>query len=478
MLLKVKYPLIFLVVCLLSACIPKQADHTGRWISLLPDKSMKGWISNGKLGYLGDTLVVIGPGSHYYTGNIHQARFKNFEFTTTMKTQPGAVAGLWIHSGNMSGYHILIDNTPTNEGRHKTGSLSSIRNIYKSMAADNEWFTLRIKVVGKHITIKVNNILVVDYVEPDNPYRLAENAGMRFSEGTFVLSNNTENSIKIRNMNLMPLSDREKPERTDAIDEQNDDIIRLQQAYFPVIDFHVHLKGWNQEQAMENSRRTGIYYGLAPNCGIGFPVTSDEDIYTYLDTTKNLSCFQAMQGEGREWVTTFSEEARSKFDYVFTDAMTFTDHRGRRTRLWIPEEVHIDIPHENYMDIIVDRTVKVLLEEPIDIFVNPTFLPAQMSPDYDLLWTDERINRVIRALLDRGIALEINARYRLPGEKIIRAAKEAGVRFAFGTNNEDQNIGKLEYCIEMMEKCGITYYDMFFPEIKEANNKSLKSIFN
>jgi len=276
--------------------------------------------------------------------------------------------------------------------------------------------------------------------------------------------------VKISNIQIQPLSDDEQPERTDALDEQKDDIIRLQQANFPVIDFHVHLKGWNQEQAMAHSRKVGIFYGIAPNCGIGFPVTSDADIATYLDTTKNLPCFQAMQGEGREWTTTFSREAQEQFDYVFTDAMTFADHKGRRTRLWIPNELWIDIPQEQYMDIIVDRIVKVLKEEPINIYVNPTYLPEPMKPNYDKLWTDVRINKVIEALVTKQIALEINSRYRLPNEKIIRAAKEAGIRFAFGTNNAGAEMGKLEYCMEMMKKCGITERDMFFPVVKPISN--------
>ena len=230
----------------------------------------------------------------------------------------------------------------------------------------------------------------------------------------------------------------------------------------------MHLKGWDQEQAMDHSRRTGIFYGIAPNCGIGFPIETNEDIHIYLDTTKNLSAFNAMQAEGREWLSIFSKEAYSQFDYIFTDALTFNDHINRRTRLWIPEEVFIDIPHEQYMDVIVDRTVEIIMNEPFDIYVNPTFLPEQMMPYYDELWTDERVGRVIRALLERGIAMEINARYQIPSERIIRAAKEAGIRFAFGTNNADANMGKLEYCIEMMNRCGITRYDIFFPKEKKV----------
>jgi len=32
------------------------------------------------------------------------------------------------------------------------------------------------------------------------------------------------------------------------------------------------------------------------------------------------------------------EEAIEKFDYVFTDAMTFTDEKGRRNRIWIKKK--------------------------------------------------------------------------------------------------------------------------------------------
>ena len=466
-----KYLLILTITCSMVACKVKPVDYTGQWVSIMPESPRNYWHTDGRgasFAYLADTLLLIGPAAHYYIGDVHKGRFKNFELAAEVKTEPDAVAILWIHSGNMSGYQVLIGNTPTSEERRKTGSLGAIRNVFKSMANDNEWFKLNVRVVDKHITVRVNDVLVVDYVEPDEPYRTEEYSGMLLSQGSFALSNYTSSNVMFKTLMLMPLPDDEQPERTDAMCELDCDIIRLQQAGFPLIDFHVHLKGWNQEQAMDNSRKIGIFYGISPNCGLGFPVTSDEDIFTYLDTTKNLSSFQAMQAEGREWLTIFSKDAYSQFDYIITDALTFNDHRGRRTRLWIPEETFIDIPFERYMDVIVDRTVQIIMNEPFDIYVNPTFLPEQMRPFYDELWTDERINRVIRALLQTGIAMEINAYYQIPNERIIRIAKEAGVRFAFGTNNVDPEVGQLEYCIEMMKRCGITHHDMFFPKPKQT----------
>jgi len=172
-----------------------------------------------------------------------------------------------------------------------------------------------------------------------------------------------------------------------------------------------------------------------------------------------------MQAEGREWVGTFSKETFDLFDYVFTDALTFHDHKNRRTMLWSDKTVIIDIPEEEYMDMIIDRTLKVLNEEPIDIWVNPTLLGNTMMAEYDKFWSDKRVAMIIKALKDNNIALEINARYKLPSAKIIKAAKDAGVKFTLGTNNgNEQQLDRLDYSLKMVEECGLTINDMWFPK--------------
>jgi histidinol phosphatase-like PHP family hydrolase len=173
----------------------------------------------------------------------------------------------------------------------------------------------------------------------------------------------------------------------------------------------------------------------------------------------------AMQAEGREWVTTFSQRVRDEFDFVFTDAMTFTDHKGRRSRLWIPQETHID-NEQQYMDLIVDRICSVL-QEPMDVYVNPCFLPDRMQDRYDAFWTEDRQVKFINALVKSGKALEINNRYQIPNKAIIQKAKAAGVKFTFGTNNAGANdMGKMEYAIRIKEECGLTAQDMYKPKIK------------
>jgi len=247
------------------------------------------------------------------------------------------------------------------------------------------------------------------------------------------------------------------------VDPTADAIARLRQEGFPLIDLHVHLKGGlTLDEAVANSRRTGIRYGIAVNCGVGFPVTDDAGVHAFVDSVQGAPVYVGMQAEGREWVSMFSKEAIARFDYVFTDAMTFTDDQGRRTRLWIPAEVHIDDP-QAFMETYVDRILGILNREPIDIYVNPTFLPAKIAERYDELWTPPRMDKVIEAAERNDVAIEINARYRLPSVAFIKRAKRAGVKFTFGTNNSDKRLGRLEYCLEMIDACHLTADDMFVP---------------
>jgi hypothetical protein len=242
------------------------------------------------------------------------------------------------------------------------------------------------------------------------------------------------------------------------------EIARLKEAGFPVIDFHVHLKGGlTIEQAVEMSGRNRICYGIAANCGLKFPITNDHDIEQFIDRMKGQPVFVGMQAEGREWPTLFSKEAIAKFDYVFTDGMTIIDHRGQRARLWIKEEVDIPEP-QAFMELLTQTIVDILNKEPIDIYVNPTYLPDVLAADYDALWTPERVTKIIDAAAKNGVAIEISNKLHLPKPNFIKQAKQAGVRFTFGSNNTDANFGRLEYCLAMVRECELTPQDMWMPK--------------
>lgn len=240
----------------------------------------------------------------------------------------------------------------------------------------------------------------------------------------------------------------------------------------PITDLHIHLKGnLKIEDAVLKSKNENIRYGIAINCGQGFPVHNDSQIDSVLLTLKDYTqFFIGMQAEGREWVNTFSKESLEKFDYVFTDCMTFTDAKGRRNRIWMKDETWID-NEEEFMDYMVNTLVTILNTEPIDIYVNSTYLPAQMADRYDHFWNEERMDKVIEAAMNNNVAIEINNRYRIPSVAFIAKAKKAGAKFTVGTNNANENFSGAEYALEVIEKCELTTTDFFEPVNKRLDGK-------
>ena len=239
----------------------------------------------------------------------------------------------------------------------------------------------------------------------------------------------------------------------------------IQESDFSMVDYHVHLKGGlTLDEAKAWALKHGMRYGIAQNCGEGFPVTDDAGLTAYIETMTDKNVYVGMQAEGRAWVEMFSPEAIARFDYVFTDAMTWRNDEGHRMRLWIKDEVVIGDP-ETFMDMLVERTVWILENEPIDIYVNATYLPAELAGDYNKLWTEERIDRVTNAAVANGVAIEISAGMKLPKPSFIKRAKAAGAIFSFGTNNGGKDdLGNLAYCRQMIAECGLTPDDMFVPK--------------
>jgi hypothetical protein len=451
------------------------------WIPLFDGRSLDGWKANenqATFKVADGAIVAQGPRSHlFYSGAVRNAEFRNFELKVEAMARPGSNSGVYFHTRFQpqgwpeKGFEVQICNTVLGETgyreRKKTGSLYAVRNVYKQLARDDEWFELHVIVRGKRVEIRLNGTLIVDYIEPQPPVTPPGMSGRVLGSGTFALQGHDPDSrVAFRNIRVKPLPDDLTDGVSDppVVDDVYRELLRLNAENYPVVDYHAHLKGGLRvEDLLAEARRNGIQYGIAVNGGLGFPVTDDAGAEAFLAELEGQPVFTALQGEGREWVTLFSPRTIAKFDYVFTDAMTFTDDSGKRLRLWIQEEVG-EIPDaEKFMDMYVDRIVGVLTNEPIDIHANPTFLPDVIAADYDRLWTPSRMQKVIAAAKQNDVAIEINSRFRIPSATFIKAAKQAGVKFSFGTNNEGRELGRLEYCLQMVKECGLTWDDFFVP---------------
>jgi hypothetical protein len=451
------------------------------WLPLFDGKSLAGWRpseSKNSWKVQDGCLLADGARSHlFYEGPVRNASVKNFEFSCEVMTRPLCNSGIYFHTRYQEanwpaqGFEIQVNNSATGEKgyleRKKTGSLYGVRNVYRAAARDNEWFRVDIAVRGKRVTVKVNDVMLVDYVEHRPPLVTKEDPGRVLGAGTFALQCHDPGSKAMyRNLRVRPLPDNlpEWDGAPPASDDVDRELLRLGAMNVPLVDYHGHLKGITLDQVLAHSRRTGIQYGLALNCGKGFGVENDAAMQPFFDQLAAAPVYKAMQAEGREWVTMFSPAAIARFDYVFTDSMTWTDDDGRRMRTWLPNEVGTIADPQKFMETLVNRACGILEREPVDIYVNPTFIPDAIANRYDELWTRARMTRVVEAAAKRDVAIEINNRYRLPGKAFLRMAKEAGLKFSFGTNNGDAKLGRCEYGIEVVNELGLQWKDFFVPK--------------
>lgn len=165
-----------------------------KWVSLFDGKTLNGW----KVGTNAETfsvengaISVHGKTAHlFYDGDVQNHNFKNFEFKAHVMTRKGANSGIYFHTEYQEGgwprkgYEVQVNNSQSDWRR--TGSLYGIQDVKEVYVKDDEWYTEYIKVVGKHVTIKVNDKTVVEYTEPENPDR-KDMPGRLISSGTFAL---------------------------------------------------------------------------------------------------------------------------------------------------------------------------------------------------------------------------------------------------------------------------------------------------
>ncbi|MHC4507068.1 MAG: family 16 glycoside hydrolase, partial [Planctomycetota bacterium] len=136
-------------------------------------------------------LVVKGRRGHlFYSGDVCNAAFKDFHFKADVMTWPKANSGLYIHTAFQKGgwprkgYECQVNNT--HKDRKKTAGIYGVKDNFKAVAKDNEWFHYEIILTGKRIQTKINGETIIDFTEPEN-HNVRGWPDRRVSEGTFAI---------------------------------------------------------------------------------------------------------------------------------------------------------------------------------------------------------------------------------------------------------------------------------------------------
>jgi hypothetical protein len=303
-------------------------------------------------------------------------------------------------------------------------------------------------------------------VEPTPPVIPAGGEKQRFLDhGTFALQCHNDGSRAFyRSVRVRPLPDN-LPAYTGpapVVDDVYREIINIGRHNVPMVDYHVFLRdGMTLEDALRKSRKDGIQYGItAESAGL----KSDADAERWLRPLTGRPVFCALSAANANWTRAISRSTAKQFDYILADGRAWREEQVRAVRLSNPKKAQSITNRQVFIDRLVDHTVKRLDSEPIDIYAHPPLLPATMSAEAEELWTQAPMTRLIDALVRNKVAVELNTIDRLPGQKFIQQAKDAGCKFAFGTANPTAtDLKRCEYGLQMVEVCNLDWRNFFAP---------------
>ena len=204
-----------LVAALAALSLPAfAADSNDGWVSLFDGKTLDGWKASDQPGTFqvqnGD-IIVYGQRSHlFYVGDIHNHDWKNFEVKADVMTRKGANSGFYFHTTWQEagwpdkGFEVQVNNT--HKDTKRTAGLYDILDNYTAPVPDDEWFTLYIKVEGKHVITKVNDKVITDYTEPEGFEPKPNHPGRKIDHGTFALQGHDPGSeVHFKNIFVRPL---------------------------------------------------------------------------------------------------------------------------------------------------------------------------------------------------------------------------------------------------------------------------------
>lgn len=153
----------------------EQAKETKKveWVSLFNGKNLDGWFVKGKAVWDVRDGILTGDGGmgHIYT----EAEVTDFEVKGTFRISENGNSGLYFRAnppqdnpdGWPTGYEAQIDNHQEAHTGYiwKPGKPSA--KAKKLITKDNEWFEMRVKMVGTHIHVWVNGELMTEYNDAD-----------------------------------------------------------------------------------------------------------------------------------------------------------------------------------------------------------------------------------------------------------------------------------------------------------------------
>jgi hypothetical protein len=267
---------------------------------------------------------------------------------------------------------------------------------------------------------------------------------------------------------IAPLSAEELPFLYPQSDTFQQQLAKTKARGLTLTDYHIHIRGgMTREKAVLRQQHSGITSAVLENFGREWPLADNAKLKDFIDAQSQLQPNGqrvpiGIQVNDRDWFTQIDPALRKRLDFVLADTMIMgVTAEGKPRRLWLPG-VTIEDPAAWMVEYLAHNLR--ILDEPISILANPTYLPPCIAPLYDQLWTEERMRLVIAKAVAKGVALEIQAGSDFPKPAFLKLAKTMGAKFSFGSNNFDDKTKDLSRWFQAITLLDLKPADLWVPK--------------
>ena len=227
-------------------------------------------------------------------------------------------------------------------------------------------------------------------------------------------------------------------------------VARLKAKEVPLTDYHIHIRGgMTPEKALDWAQKTGIRSGVLENHGREWPLSDNDKLKAFIDDAARFpELLIGIQVNDRDWYRVIDPALRARLDFVVADTMILGGQR-----LWNERE-YSTAEEDAWLEWYLVHCMTVV-NEPITVFANPTYLPDKIVHRYDDLWTEANMIRLIDAAVHNNVALEIQSDTKFPTKKFIELAMARGAKLTIGRNNTDDRPNELKRSLDWLEELNV-----------------------
>jgi hypothetical protein len=186
-----RIPFKWVLAGLLLAAVPGFAsdENPFGWKRIFDGKTLNGWKAAERPENWtveeGELVGQHGRSHLFYMDEMCE----NCEFFAEVKISHAGNSGMYFRvkefpAKGPNGYEAQVNST--NQDPVKTGSLYKFWDITEQLISDDTWFSQHIIANGNHIIIKVDDKVVVDFVDDKNTYDKGYLALQQHNEGSVV----------------------------------------------------------------------------------------------------------------------------------------------------------------------------------------------------------------------------------------------------------------------------------------------------